>query len=159
MSDLHPNTLRVIAVAREAGLEITTRRFPEGTKTAADAAAAIGVTVGQIVKSLVFGVDSEIVMALVSGSNQLDEKKLAAAAGGSKCSRVDADAVREATGYPIGGVPPFGHSTQLRVFVDPDLLKYDEVWAAAGTWNDNFGAAPADIVRVAGGVVIDLKRA
>ena len=159
MSDLHPNTLRVIAAAREAGLEITTRRFPEGTKTAADAAAAIGVVVGQIVKSLVFGVDNEIVMALVSGSNQLDEKKLAAAAGGSKCSRVDADAVRAATGYPIGGVPPFGHTSQLRVFVDPDLLQYDEVWAAAGTWNDNFGAAPADIVRVAGGVVTDLKRA
>jgi len=158
MSDLHPNTLRVIAAAREAGLEISTRRFPEGTKTAADAAAAIGVTVGQIVKSLVFGVDNEIVMALVSGSNQLDEKKLAAAAGGSKCSRVDADAVRAATGYPIGGVPPFGHATQLRVFVDPDLLQYDEVWAAAGTWNDNFGAAPADIVRVSGGVVTDLKR-
>ena len=158
MSDLHPNTLRVIAAAREAGLEITTRRFPEGTKTAADAAAAIGVTVGQIVKSLVFGVDSEIVMALVSGSNQLDEKKLAAAAGGSKCSRVDAEAVRTATGYPIGGVPPFGHSSQLRVFVDPDLLQYDEVWAAAGTWNDNFGANPNDIVRVAGGVVADLKR-
>ena len=158
MSDLHPNTLRVIAAAREAGLEITTRRFPEGTKTAADAAAAIGVVVGQIVKSLVFGVDNEIVMALVSGSNQLDEKKLAAAAGGSKCSRVDADAVRAATGYPIGGVPPFGHSTQLRVFVDPDLLQYDEVWAAAGTWNDNFGAAPADIVRIAGGMVTDLKR-
>ena len=158
MSDVHPNTLRVIAAAREAGLEITTRRFPEGTKTAADAATAIGVSVGQIVKSLVFGVDSEIVMALVSGSNQLDEKKLAAAAGGAKCSRVDADAVRAATGYPIGGVPPFGHSTQLRVFVDPDLLQYDEVWAAAGTWNDNFGANPNDIVRVAGGVVADLKR-
>ncbi|MCX6531376.1 MAG: YbaK/EbsC family protein [Actinobacteria bacterium] len=158
MSDVHPNSVRVIAAAREAGLEITTRRFPEGTKTAADAAAAIGVTVGQIVKSLVFGVDNEIVMALVSGSNQLDEKKLAAAAGGAKCSRVDADAVRAATGYPIGGVPPFGHSNQLRVFVDPDLLQYDEVWAAAGTWNDNFGAAPADIVRVAGGVVTDLKR-
>ena len=158
MSDVHPNTLRVITAAREAGLEITTRRFPEGTKTAADAAAAIGVVVGQIVKSLVFGVDNEIVMALVSGSNQLDEKKLAAAAGGAKCSRVDADAVRAATGYPIGGVPPFGHATQLRVFVDPDLLQYDEVWAAAGTWNDNFGAAPADIVRVACGVVTDLKR-
>ena len=158
MSDIHPNVVRVMEAARERGLEITTKRFPGGTKTAADAAAAIGVSVGQIVKSLVFGVDTEIVMALVSGSNQLDEKKLALAAGGAKCSRVDADAVRAATGYPIGGVPPFGHSTQLRVFVDPDLLQYDEVWAAAGTWNDNFGAAPADIVRVAGGVVTDLKR-
>ena len=159
MSDVHPNTWRVIAAAREAGLEITTRRFPEGTKTAADAAVAIGVSVGQIVKSLVFAVDGEIVMAYVSGSNQLDEKKLAAAAGGAKCSRVDADSVRAATGYPIGGVPPFGHATQLRVFVDPDLVQYDEVWAAAGTWNDNFGASPADIVRVSGGVVTDLKRA
>jgi Cys-tRNA(Pro) deacylase len=159
MSDVHPNVSRVVSAAKERGLEINTKRFPEGTKTAADAAAAIGVTVGQIVKSLVFGVDGEIVMALVSGSNQLDEKKLALAAGGAKCARVDADAVREATGFPIGGVPPFGHSTQLRVFVDPDLLQYDEVWAAAGTWNDNFGAAPADIVRVAGGVVADLKRA
>ena len=158
MSDVHPNVVRVVSAAKERGLEINTKRFPEGTKTAADAAAAIGVTVGQIVKSLVFGVDGEIVMALVSGSNQLDEKKLALAAGGAKCARVDADAVREATGFPIGGVPPFGHSTQLRVFVDPDLLQYDEVWAAAGTWNDNFGAVPADIVRVAGGVVTDLKR-
>ena len=155
---IHPNVLRVTEAANAAGLTIEVRQFPEGTKTAQDAADAIGVTVGQIVKSLVFGVDDEIVMALVSGSNQLDEKKLAAAAGGAKCKRVDADAVRAATGYAIGGVPPFGHSTQLRVFVDPDLLQYDEVWAAAGTWNDNFGANPNDIVRVAGGVVTDLKR-
>ena len=155
----HPNVSRVRGAADAAGLAIEVRQFPEGTKTAQDAADAIGVPVGAIVKSLVFGVDDEIVMALVSGSNQLDEKKLAAAAGGAKCRKVDADAVRAATGFPIGGVPPFGHTTQLRVFVDPDLLQYDEVWAAAGTWNDNFGAAPADIVRVAGGVVTDLKRA
>ena len=158
MSDVHPNTLRVIAAAREAGLEITTRRFPEGTKTAADAAAAIGVTVGQIVKSLVFGVDSEIVMALVSGSNQLDEKKLALAAGGAKCARVDADAVREATGYPIGGVPPLGLATQLRIFIDPDLMQYDEVWAAAGTWNDVFAVSPRELATATAGVVVDLRR-
>ena len=119
----HPNTVRVIEAARAAGFEITTKRFPEGTKTARDAAAAIGVEVGQIVKSLVFGVDDEIVMALVSGSNQLDEKKLAAAAGGSKCRRVDADAVRAATGFPIGGVPPLGLATQMRIFIDPDLMQ------------------------------------
>ena len=159
MSDVHPNVIRVVQAAKERGLEITTRRFPEGTKTAQDAANAIGVSLGQIVKSLVFAVDGEIVMAFVSGANQLDEKKLAQAAGGLKCSRVDADAVREATGFPIGGVPPFGHAKQLRVFVDQDLLQYDEVWAAAGTWNDNFGANPNDIVRVAGGVVTNLKRA
>ena len=137
--------------------DVTHLVHPEGGE--ADAAAAIGVELGQIVKSLIFAVDGEVVLAYVSGSNQLDEKKLALAAGGLKCARVDADVVRQATGFPIGGVPPFGHSTQLRVFVDPDLLQYDEVWAAAGTWNDNFGAAPADIVRVAGGVVVDLKRA
>jgi len=158
MSELHPNALRVIAAAREAGLEITTRRFPEGTKTAADAAAAIGVSVGQIVKSLVFAVDGEIVMAFVSGANQLDEKKLAAAAGGSKCSRVDADAVRAATGYPIGGVPPLGLATQMRVFIDPDLLRYDEVWAAAGTWNDVFAIDPRSLVRASRGILAEIKR-
>ncbi len=158
MSDIHPNVVRVMEAARERGLEITTKRFPEGTKTAADAAAAIGVSVGQIVKSLVFGVDTEIVMALVSGSNQLDEKKLALAAGGAKCSRVDADAVRAATGYPIGGVPPLGLATKLRIFMDPDLLQYDEVWAAAGTWNDVFPISPSDLVSASHGVVVELRR-
>jgi prolyl-tRNA editing enzyme YbaK/EbsC (Cys-tRNA(Pro) deacylase) len=158
MGEVHPNVERVVSAARERGLDIEPRRFPDGTKTAIDAAAAIGVDVGQIVKSLIFAVDGEVVLAYVSGANQLDESKLATAAGGATCARVDADTVRSATGFPIGGVPPFGHTSQLRVFVDPDLLQYDEVWAAAGTWNDNFGAAPADIVRVAGGVVTDLKR-
>jgi Cys-tRNA(Pro) deacylase len=158
MTELHPNVVRVIAAARDKGLEITTRRFPEGTKTAQDAADAIGVSVGQIVKSLVFAVDGEVVMAYVSGANQLDEKKLAMAAGGSTCSRVDADVVRNATGFPIGGVPPFGHSTQLRIFIDPDLLKFDEVWAAAGTWHDVFAINPHDLQRVTNGVVVDLKR-
>ncbi len=159
MSDqLHPNVVRVVDAASARGLTISTRRFPEGTKTAADAAAAIGVTVGQIVKSLVFGVDGEIVMALVSGSNQLDETKLAVAAGGAKCTRVDADAVRQATGYPIGGVPPLGLATQMRIFIDPDLLQYDEVWAAAGTWNDVFAIKPDSLVLSTGGLIADLKR-
>ena len=155
---LHPNVVRVKEAATAAGLTIETRKFPEGTKTAQDAADAIGVGVGQIVKSLVFGVDDEIVMALVSGSNQLDEKKLAAAAGGAKCKRVDADAVRAATGFPIGGVPPLGLATQLRVFIDPDLLQYSEVWAAAGTWNDVFPIEPARLVAVTGAVLADLRR-
>jgi len=147
-----------VQAAKERGLEITTRRFPEGTKTAQDAANAIGVSLGQIVKSLVFAVDGEIVMAFVSGANQLDEKKLAQAAGGLKCSRVDADAVREATGFPIGGVPPLGLATQLRIFIDPDLLQYPEVWAAAGTWHDVFPIDPAQLVRASRGLVVDLKR-
>ena len=159
MEELHPNVVKVVEAGRALGLELTTRRFPEGTKTAVDAANAIGVDVGQIVKSLIFGVDGEIVLAYVSGSNQLDEKKLAAAAGGLKCVRVDADVVRETTGFPIGGVPPFGHKTPLRVFIDPDLLQYDEVWAAAGTWHDVFGIEPHKLVEASGGLVTDLRRA
>jgi Cys-tRNA(Pro) deacylase len=158
MDEQHPNVRRVIAAAESLGLTIAPRRFPEGTKTAADAAAAIGVDVGQIVKSLVFGVDGEIVMAYVSGSNMLDEKRLARAAGGAKCKRVDADAVRDATGFPIGGVPPFGHTTPLRIFIDNDLLGYPEVWAAAGTWNDVFAIAPDDLVRASGGTVTELRK-
>lgn len=158
MNALHPNVGKVLDAARERGLELQTRGFPDGTKTASDAAAAIGVAVGQIVKSLIFAVDGEVVLAYVSGSNQLDELKLAAAAGGLKCGRVDADTVYRVTGFPIGGVPPFGHATQLRVFIDPDLLQYDEVWAAAGTWHDVFAIAPDDLVRASGGTVTDLKR-
>ncbi len=158
MADRHPNVERVVAAARELGLEIEPRTFPEGTKTAQDAADAIGVELGQIVKSLIFGVDGELVLAYVSGANRLDERLLAAAAGGSACERVDADAVRGATGFPIGGVPPFGHTTKLRIFIDPDLLQFDEVWAAAGTWHDVFGIEPHKLVEASGGVVTDLKR-
>jgi prolyl-tRNA editing enzyme YbaK/EbsC (Cys-tRNA(Pro) deacylase) len=155
----HPNVLRVVEAGAARGVVVEPRRFPEGTKTAADAAAAIGVAVGQIVKSLIFAVDGELVLAYVSGANQLDEARLAAAAGGDRCSRVDADTVRTATGFPIGGVPPFGHATHLRVFIDPDLLQYDEVWAAAGTWNDVFAIHPRSLVDASEGAVIDLKRA
>jgi prolyl-tRNA editing enzyme YbaK/EbsC (Cys-tRNA(Pro) deacylase) len=155
---VHKNVQRVIDAGRERGIDVQPKRFPEGAKTAIDAANAIGVDVGQIVKSLIFGVDGEIVLAYVSGSNQLDEKKLALAAGGLKCQRVDADVVREATGFPIGGVPPFGHTTHLRVFIDPDLLQYDEVWAAAGTWHDVFPIEPHQLVTASEGLVTDLKR-
>jgi Cys-tRNA(Pro) deacylase len=156
---VHPNVARVVAAGRELSLEIEPFHFPDGTKTAADAAAAIGVDVGQIVKSLIFAVDGAVTLACVSGRNQLDERKLAAAAGGSTCARVDADTVRNATGFPIGGVPPFGHSTELPVFVDPDLLSHDVVWAAAGTWNDVFAISPDDLVRASKGTVVDLRRA
>ncbi|MBA3605164.1 MAG: YbaK/EbsC family protein [Acidimicrobiia bacterium] len=156
---VHANVARVVAAGRALGLDIEPVRFPDGTKTAAQAAAAIGVDVGQIVKSLVFAVDGDVVVAYVSGANQLDEAKLAAAAAGQRCTRVDADTVRRVTGYPIGGVPPFGHATPTPVFVDPDLLAYDEVWAAAGTWNDVFAIAPDELVRASGGTVVDVKRA
>jgi len=156
--DVHPNVRRVIDAGARLGLDISTRRFPDGTKTAAEAAAAIGVDVGQIVKSLIFAVDGRLVMAYVSGKNRLDESKLAAAAGGVACRRADADAVRKATGYPIGGVPPFGHDTDLETFIDPDLLAYDRVWAAAGTWHDVFGIEPHRLVEATLGSVVDLKQ-
>ena len=159
MTEVHANVRRVIEAAAALGLDITPRTFPDGTRTAQEAADAIGVQVGQIVKSLIFAVDGEVVLAYVSGANQLDESKLALAAGGAMCQRVDADVVRSTTGFPIGGVPPFGHTKQLRVFIDPDLLQYDEVWAAAGTWHDVFGIEPNKLVEASGGVVTDLKRA
>ena len=158
MSELHRNVRRVIEAGEALGVVVEPRHFPEGAKTAQDAADAIGCDVAQIVKSLIFGVDGEIVLAYVSGRNQLDESKLAGAAGGERCGRVDADAVRQATGFPIGGVPPFGHTTPLRVFIDPDLLAYDEVWAAAGTWNDVFPLPPAALESATRGTVVELKR-
>lgn len=158
MSQHHKNVLRVIEAGHALGLAVEPRRFPEGAKTAVDAANAIGCEVAQIVKSLIFGVDGEIVLAYVSGVNHLDEHKLATAAGGLMCQRVDAEIVREATGFPIGGVPPIGHATPLRVFIDPDLLVHEVVWAAAGTWHDVFPLSPHDLQRVSGGVVVELKR-
>jgi prolyl-tRNA editing enzyme YbaK/EbsC (Cys-tRNA(Pro) deacylase) len=155
---MHANVQRVVDAAAALGLEVFPRTFSDGTRTAQEAADAIGVELGQIVKSLIFGVDGEIVLAYVSGANQLDETKLAEAAGGVMCQRVDADVVRSATGFPIGGVPPFGHATPLRIFIDPDLLQYDEVWAAAGTWHDVFGIEPHKLVEASGGAVTDLKR-
>ena len=155
---MHRNVAAFLDAARALGVDVSPREFPASTHTAADAAAAVGVEVGRIVKSLVFSVDDEVVVALVSGPNRLDERKLAAAAGGSRAGRVDADAARSATGFPIGGVPPFGHRDALRVFVDEDLLAYDEVWAAAGTPNVNFAMAPAELVQAADGVVCDLAK-
>ncbi len=154
----HANVARVRAAAAALGLTIDVRRFPEGTRTAQDAAAAIGCPVGAIVKSLIFTVDGEVVLALVSGANQLDEAKLAAAAGGSMCRRASADEVRAATGFPIGGVPPIGLATPVREFLDDDLLGHDIVWAAAGTWHDVFPIAPADLAAASGGWVGELRR-
>jgi len=155
---IHKNVHRVVDAGASLGVVVEPHHVPEGAKTAQDAADAIGCEVAQIVKSLIFGVDGEIVLAYVSGGNQLDESKLAEAAGGERCERVDARAVREATGFPIGGVPPFGHTTALRAFVDPDLLGHDEVWAAAGTWHDVFPMHPATLVAAGGGTVVELRR-
>jgi prolyl-tRNA editing enzyme YbaK/EbsC (Cys-tRNA(Pro) deacylase) len=138
----------------QAALEV--RRFPQGTRTAEDAAAAIGCEVGQIVKSLVFTVDGRPVVALVSGANRLDEGELGAAAGGP-VGRADAALVREATGYSIGGVPPFGHERELAVYCDRDLLRYPTVWAAAGRPDTVFEITPDRLVELSGARVADLR--
>ena len=155
---VHPNVAPVVEAAAARGVTIQPSEFPAGTRTAADAAAAIGVPVGAIVKTLVFLVDEEPVVALVSGDNQLDEAKLAKAAGGSAARRPDANTVRDATGFPIGGIPPCGYHLPLPAFVDEDLLRFDEVWAAAGTPHINFSVTPAELLQISGAITADLAR-
>jgi len=152
------NVVQVVDAARRRGFELVPRSFPEGTRTAEDAARAIGVSVGQIVKSLLFAVDDRPVLALVSGANRLDETRLAEVAGGGTVRRLDADAVRDVTGFPVGGVPPFGHQTRLPAFVDRDLLAYDTVWAAAGTPHDNFSIDPKTLVVLTDATVCELAQ-
>lgn len=148
---------RVAEAASALGLSIEVRDFPEGTRTAEDAARAIGVSVGQIVKSLVFLADGKPIVCLVSGSNRVDTGRLAAAIGAQRIDRADADTAREATGYAVGGVPPFGHATDIPVYCDRDLLAFNVVWAAAGTPRSVFSAEPGALVTACGAVVVDLK--
>ena len=146
---------RVVEALKAAGLEVEIKEFAESTRTAEDAAAAIGSTVGQIVKSLVFLAGDDPILALVSGVNRADTAKLARIAGAA-IRRADADTVRRVTGFSIGGVPPLGHTTPLRAYLDRGLLRYDTVWAAAGTPNAVFAVAPADLARLANAEAVDL---
>lgn len=159
MTQLHPTAQRFAESAGRLGQEVEIRQFDATTRTAEDAASAIGCGVGQIVKSLVFLVDGEAVMTLVSGPNRLDEKKLAAlcGVGRKKVKRADADKVREVTGYSIGGVPPFAHAKSLRTFIDEDFWQYDTVWAAGGTSNAVFAIAPDQLARATEGQAVTLK--
>ena len=159
MTELHPTAKKFAESAKRLGLEIDIRQFDATTRTAEDAAHAVGCGVGQIVKSLVFLVDGEAVMTLVSGPNRLDERKLAAlcGVGRKKVRRADADAVREVTGYSIGGVPPFAHANELRTFIDEDFFQFDSIWAAGGTANAVFAIAPAELARVTAGQAVALK--
>jgi prolyl-tRNA editing enzyme YbaK/EbsC (Cys-tRNA(Pro) deacylase) len=136
--------------------EFEVRRFPEGTRTAEDAARAIGCALGQIVKSLVFIASGRPVVALVSGANRLDTGRLGRLAG-EPVVKADAESTREATGYSIGGVPPFGHAQPLAVYVDRDLLGYDVVWAAAGRPDSVFAVTPDRLLEISGGSAADLK--
>jgi prolyl-tRNA editing enzyme YbaK/EbsC (Cys-tRNA(Pro) deacylase) len=153
---MHPNVDRVTAAAARAGLEIEVRRYPEGARTAADAAAAIGCEVAQIVKSLVFVADETPILALVSGANLADTGALARELGASVVRRASGQEARAATGFAIGGVPPFGHDGELAVVIDRDLTTHEVVWAAAGLPDAVFPIAPEDLVAASGGRVADI---
>jgi prolyl-tRNA editing enzyme YbaK/EbsC (Cys-tRNA(Pro) deacylase) len=140
----------------DSGVGVAVKQFPAGTRTASDAARAIGCEVGQIVKSLVFVAAGKPVVALVSGANRLDETRLADVAGGP-VTKADAETARGATGYAIGGVPPFGHATAVPVFMDRDLLAHGVVWAAAGRPDSVFEISPDRLRELSQAELADLK--
>jgi prolyl-tRNA editing enzyme YbaK/EbsC (Cys-tRNA(Pro) deacylase) len=144
----NPTAIKFQELLKEMGLSGGVVEFEETTRTAADAAAAIGCTLGQIVKSIIFRAQpsGQAVLVLTSGSNRVDEK-LVEAIIGEKLGKADADFVRTATGYAIGGVPPFGYDHIKYTYLDEDLLKYEEVWAAAGTPNAVFPLTPAQLLQ------------
>ncbi|MFA9430428.1 YbaK/EbsC family protein [Egicoccus sp. AB-alg2] len=148
---------RFTQAAAAHGLAPEIREFPQGTRTAADAAAAIGCDVAQIVKSLVFVADDEPVLILTSGANRVDEHQVCAALGVATLRKANADEVRSATGYAIGGTPPFGHPAPLRVVCDRDLTTYDEVWAAAGTPSTVFPLTPGTLLEITKAEVVDVS--
>jgi len=143
--------------AADLGVSLEIRRFSEGTKTAADAARAVGCEIGQIVKSLVFVAAGRPFLALTSGSNRADQQRLAGLLGSEAVRRANPEEARGATGYAIGGTPPFGHSRPLAVLVDRDLLQYDLVWAAAGTPDSVFPITPDELLRTTSGQIADFK--
>lgn len=144
------------AALAAVGVEAQIVEFPESTRTAQEAARAVGTALGQIVKSLVFVADGRLVLVLASGANRVDLAKLARLAGAGRVDKAAAEATRAATGFSIGGVPPVGHRTPLPVYVDEALLAYDLVYAAAGTPHAVFPIEPATLVRITSGAVGDL---
>jgi prolyl-tRNA editing enzyme YbaK/EbsC (Cys-tRNA(Pro) deacylase) len=143
VGELSASALRVQDAARAAGLSVTVVEHEESTRTAEEAAAACGCAVAQIVKSLVFrgATSGKPYLLLVSGINRVNEKGVASVLG-EGLARPDAAYVREVTGYAIGGIPPLGHASSIAVFIDEDLLRYDVVWAAAGTPRAVFAVTP-----------------
>ena len=148
---------RFLEAASVLGHPVEVRRFPEGTKTASDAARAIGCEVGQIVKSLVFTADGQPVLALTSGANRVDTTRLARLLDADQVRRATPEEARSATGFAVGGTPPFGFPGPVRAFLDRDLLAHAEVWAAAGTPDSVFRTTPEELLRTTGAEVVDVK--
>ena len=142
-------------VRRELNVEIDPREFPEGTKTAADAADAVGCDVAQIASSIVFVADDPVVV-VTSGANRVDEDRLAAHSGAEGARTADPEEVRAATGYAIGGVPPFAHDGDVPTYMDETLLSFETVWAAAGTPEAVFPVAPERLRELADADPVDV---
>jgi len=159
---MHSTAARFGEVAREEyGFDPEVTEFPEGTKTAADAAAAIGCDVAQIGSSIVLVVDpgtedEQVVVSVTSGANHVDTEKLAALAGGETARMAEPDEVKDATGWTIGGVPPFCHEDDIPVFVDETLEEFETVWVAAGTPDAVFPLDPGRLSELSGGTVADV---
>ncbi|MEV6168308.1 YbaK/EbsC family protein [Streptomyces sp. NPDC051954] len=156
-SGAHP---RFAEALRELGLEDLTarvRRFPDATRTAAEAAASIGCELSQICKSLIFAADGVPVLVLMDGASRVDVELVRQELGVEKVTRAKVDVVRETTGYAIGGVPPFGHRMKTRVLADRSLLDHDIVWAAAGTPHAVFPMEPKTLIAHAGGTLVDVR--
>ena len=153
---LRPSAERVRQTLGSMGLTVKVTEFSESTRTATEAAAAVGTTVGQIAKSLVFMVGDEAVLVIASGANRVDMEKMNRLLG-KKIIKPDAGTVRRVTGFSIGGVPPVGHSTRLKTIADEDLLNFPMVYVAAGTPNAVFAVSPRDLVRITEAEVVNIK--
>ncbi len=152
---LSPSAQKVQDALDVLGIQLKVVELPDSTRSAAEAAQAIGCTVGQIAKSLIFrgAQTGRPVLVIASGANRVDEKKIGALAG-EPIGKADADFVRQRTGFAIGGVPPVGHAEPLQTFIDQDLLQHGEIWAAAGTPHAVFRLAPQDLVKATQGEII-----
>lgn len=155
---LSPGAQKVQNLLKESGFSARVVELPDSTRTAVEAANAIGCTVAQIVKSLIFrGKQSDTaILVVASGTNRVDEKRLRELAG-ETIEKANADFVRQRTGFAIGGVAPLGHSEALKTFIDEDLLQYDEIWAAAGTPHAVFQLTPKDLQAMTGGQVVSIS--
>ncbi|HEY8361277.1 MAG TPA: YbaK/EbsC family protein [Tissierellaceae bacterium] len=158
MSSLKKSSMKVKAVLDEMGYDFNILEFSDSTRTAQDAAKAVGCLVGQIAKSLIFkGKESQKpILIIASGSNRVNEKTVEKYIG-EKIEKADADFVLENTGFAIGGVPPVGHIKPIDTYIDEDLLQYDEIWAAAGTPNSVFKLTPEILLDITKGTVINIK--
>ncbi len=155
---LSPSAQKVQDALNQYGLQLEVVELPASTRSAVEAAQAIGCQVEQIAKSLVFRAEqtSRPILVIASGPNRVNEKRIHGYLG-EAIGKADADFVRSQTGFVIGGVPPVGHTQPLVTFIDEDLLKLDEIWAAAGTPNAVFRLAPQDLVRITRGQVVNVK--